>query len=263
MFHKPKGLLYKSIELVSKKLNVNPDNFFKKYEINDSNDLEKDNENLRKLLGFKNFTTIYTKNTWGKYSLEPHADYIPMTLIFALFIVLFKPENFSEIIIASKEELNVAIDNENISEDGFKFGKDNSPPQEPFKYPVPVNLCLGLVIKGIDLGNISLDQKNIILDNIQSLIDKSSYYLCASQNDMNNIISQISFDIDEIDRNSEKQVLMSLSFEHKMYIGQQIDFPKKFMLKKLLSDCPGPFKIDRLQALARISGLGKLGFNRS
>jgi len=282
-YGEPKGLLYQSINIVSEKYNKDPKKFLEIYKIKLLNDQRTDNNNLRDIFGLSDFVTLKIKNSFISYGFEPCTDYLKLNIICALAILPRLPQKSSQIIQPTQNIEAIQTTQQNVSIDQKKDVNNinsityqnkitsykNDITNSKLIHPTPRNplvsdesLSLGLVIKGNELNNFSNDQQ-LLLPEINLLIERSSYFLCLLQKEMKNVQSQLNLQIGEIDRDSDQQVFVAVCFKHHNPAGSLINFKAKLELMQFLRDCKGTFKIGNIQTLAKVSGLGKLGFIRS
>jgi hypothetical protein len=149
------------------------------------------------------------------------------------------------------------------------FPQDGGGPEnvkEPTALPGPVatKLLLALVVKGTDLVKLDLrDGSEIGHDEFNKLIEISSHFLCVSENEMSDIQKKLSIERDEIDRKSERSACVKIVFEHGGPLAKGKKFANKLELKDYLSGNIERFEFDEIGTLARVGGIGKLGFVRS
>lgn len=246
-----KGLLYYAIKIAANARKIIADDFLKSENILSTSSLSEDNLKLINLGFPREFTGIIKQPK--KTSANPFRDTIYNEATYILLIV-------AALVIVSNiphggklvEKVDKSVVQERIKT--LPIGKPHEPVFE--------NLTLALVLKGKELENIET-QIELSLGMAIKFLEKAGYFSCISQKEMNTIQNELSTDGGKIDRESEQQVFVSIHFEHSSPLPKSKTFASKLELTQYLKKGSKKFKVDTIQTLTKVSGLGKLGFIRT
>jgi hypothetical protein len=135
---------------------------------------------------------------------------------------------------------------------------------QPSVQPSPLRLslvALALVLKGSELTTIQ--QGPILSTMTVSLLDKASYFLCVSQQRVDEILNELSFEANLVDRDSQQQVLVVIKFQHASPMPQGKHFANRLELTQFLRNGGKSFEVSVIRTLAKLGDLSKAGFVRS
>ncbi len=239
------GMLYKAITVVAKHLNKNPNPFMQSNEIFLNNNLLLDQKVLQK---FGLPGDYLAKFIWQKTRPEIYE----LLIVSAVFVVTFLKEPSSD----TQEMIAPLL--QPSDEKKFFLQDSSSKPVSKF-----AEIFLGLILKGTDLGDIQTGSE-ITLEQLLALSEKANYFICIYQADVEEKRGQMSIQSGPVDRTSEQQVFIGIHFLHtSSSLKDAKQRENKLLLIQYLRDCNGPFHIETIETLAKVSGLGKLGFVRS
>lgn len=247
-----KGLLYYAIKIAANACKIIADDFLKSENILSTASLPDDKTKLNKLGFPRDFTGIVKQPTKsGAISFLTGPTFNEETYILLIVAALVIVSN-----IPHGGKLVEKVD-KSVVQERIKTLPIVKPPE-----PVSENLTLALVLKGKELENIKT-QIELSLGMAIKFLEKAGYFSCISQKEMNTIQNELSTDGGKIDRESEQQVFVSIHFEHSSPLPKSKTFASKLELTQYLKKGSNGFKVDTIQTLTKVSGLGKLGFIRT
>jgi hypothetical protein len=125
----------------------------------------------------------------------------------------------------------------------------------------PRTLTLAVVLKGTDVGSIEVGS-SFSVDLALTLLEKATYFACALEEDVSKSIGESAWDVQPIDRESEKQALAVINFLYSENIPAEGFQTKLDVLKFLRTGRPNGFTVARLIGNVKVGGLSKSGFVR-
>jgi hypothetical protein len=141
--------------------------------------------------------------------------------------------------------------------EGTRVGMAVSPAdasRRPFQ-----SFTAALVLRGVDLLGVASGSK-LSLDEVEKLLEKAIYFSCSFENNMLRTLNELNLVEQAVDRESEQQVLVPITFQHTQDLPLG-GFGNKLQLLQYLRKARG-FAVGTLRGLLTIGGLGKSGFIR-
>ncbi|MEN8216099.1 MAG: hypothetical protein ABFS56_06930 [Pseudomonadota bacterium] len=233
----PKGVLYHAVKIVADEQRKNADNFLSSSSITANDSLNKDRNTFINKFGFHNkfLKTFIVNSVSFQFVSKEIYEYF---LLVAYFIV--------------SSDFDLKAEPKQDTE------KTTTEPQEQ---PAFKNLTLALILNGKETKDIAQAETPLDLEQVKDLLDKASYFLCTSQQEMSEIQTKLTLDNREIDHDSEQQqVFVPIQFKQDKPLKT---FATKLELTHYIRHGSSEFKIETMQCLAQITGLTKRGFIRT
>jgi hypothetical protein len=244
-----RGLLYLAIKLVAEKKAIAINNqLLHRYNIFEYAYLDSDWDTLQDDLGLSRDIFFARSISYGyfKYDVDEHT-WSKMIMAASAILLLILPEVLAELAEDNRESLIA----------GTELRK---------QIKSPVVMALAFVTKGKELADLqphtALEQPEIF-----RLLDRATYFLCTPLQKLARIQQELNLDEGEIDRESEQQIVVVITFESLPTLKEDEafpdNFPNKIALTGFLRRGSRKFILETMHTLRQASGLKDLGFVRT